>query len=50
MDSAQNVTIVSDINSPYNHDAGKESFYKNRVIRTLDNLANDISLILKAIM
>lgn len=49
VDSAQNVTIVSDINSLTTTMPEKGKFFtKNRVIRTLDNLANDISLIFES--
>lgn len=49
VDSAQNVTIVSDINSLTTTMPKKGKFFtKNRVIRTLDNLANDISLIFES--
>ena len=49
VDSAQNVTVVYDINSltTVTVDKGK-MFTKNRVIRTLDNIANDITSIFES--
>ena len=49
VDSAQNVTVVYDINSltAFTVDKG-EMFRKNRVIRTLDNIANDITAIFES--
>ena len=48
-DSAQNVSVVYDINSltTVTVDKGK-MFTKNRVIRTIDNIANDITKIFEA--
>lgn len=49
VDSAQNVTAVYDINSltGISVDKGK-MFAKNRVIRTIDNIANDITSIFES--
>lgn len=49
VDSAQNVSVVYDINSltAVTVDKGK-MFTKNRVIRTVDNIANDITKIFEA--
>lgn len=48
-DSAQNVTVVYDINSLTTVTAEKgKMFTKNRVIRTIDNIANDISTIFES--
>ncbi|MFU0784497.1 MAG: Phage tail sheath protein [Thermoanaerobacterium thermosaccharolyticum] len=49
VDSAQNVTAVYDINSltSYTADKGKQ-FRKNRLIRTIDNVNNDINAIFEA--
>ena len=49
VDSAQNVSVVYDINSltTVTVDKGK-MFTKNRVIRTVDNIANDITKIFEA--
>jgi len=49
VDSAQNVSVVYDINSltTITVDKGK-MFTKNRVIRTIDNIANDIASIFEA--
>lgn len=49
VDSAQNVSVVYDINSltTVTVDKGK-MFTKNRVIRTIDNIANDITKIFEA--
>lgn len=42
-DSAQNVTVVYDINSMTSiTDEKSKAFTKNRVIRTIDNIANDL--------
>ena len=48
-DSAQNVTVVYDINSltTVTPEKGK-MFTKNRVIRTIDNIANDIATIFES--
>lgn len=49
VDSAQNVTVVYDINSLLTFTADKgEMFRKNRVIRTLDNIGNDITAIFES--
>ena len=49
VDSAQNVTIVSDINSLVTTTASKgEMIKKNRVIRTVDGIRNDITSIFEA--
>lgn len=49
VDSAQNVTVVYDINSLTSTTAEKgKMFTKNRVIRTLDNIANDITTIFES--
>lgn len=46
VDNSQRVTMVYDINSLTTYVGGKnKSFRKNRVIRTLDNIANDIASI-----
>lgn len=46
VDTAQNVTVVYDINSLTSVTPEKSKmFAKNRVIRTLDNITNDITLI-----
>lgn len=43
VDSAQNVSVVSDINSLTSVTVEKgKMFTKNRVIRTIDNIANDV--------
>lgn len=49
VDSAQNVTVVYDINSltTVTPEKGK-MFTKNRVIRTIDNIANDITSIFES--
>lgn len=48
-DSAQNVSVVYDINSLTTIIAGKgKMLTKNRVIRTIDNIANDIASIFEA--
>ena len=49
VDSAQNVTVVYDINSltTITPEKGK-MFTKNRVIRTIDNIANDITSIFES--
>ena len=49
VDSAQNVTVVYDINSltTITSEKGK-MFTKNRVIRTIDNIANDITSIFES--
>lgn len=49
VDSSQNVTAVYDINSltTITPEKGK-AFTKNRVIRTIDNIANDISTIFES--
>lgn len=49
VDSAQNVTVVYDINSltEITPEKGK-MFTKNRVIRTLDNIANDVTKIFES--
>lgn len=49
VDAAQNVTVVYDINSltTITVDKGR-MFTKNRVIRTLDNIANDITSIFES--
>ena len=48
-DSAQNVTVVYDINSLTTVTAEKgKMLTKNRVIRTIDNIANDISTIFES--
>ena len=49
VDTAQNVSVVYDINSltTVTVDKGK-MFTKNRVIRTVDNIANDITKIFEA--
>lgn len=49
VDSAQNVSVVYDINSltTTTEDRGK-IFKKNRVIRTIDNIANDITSIFES--
>ena len=49
VDGTQNVTVVYDINSltTITTDKGK-MFTKNRVIRTIDNIANDITKIFEA--
>lgn len=49
VDSAQNVTVVYDINSltTITTEKGK-MFTKNRVIRTIDNVANDITSIFES--
>lgn len=49
VDNTQNVTVVYDINSltEITPEKGK-AFTKNRVIRTIDNIANDISLIFES--
>lgn len=49
VDSAQNVTVVYDINSLTSITAEKgKMFTKNRVIRTIDNIANDITSIFES--
>lgn len=49
VDSAQNVTVVYDINSLTSVTAEKgKMFTKNRVIRTIDNIANDITSIFES--
>lgn len=49
VDSAQNVTVVYDINSLTTFTPEKsKDLSKNRVIRTLDNIANDIASIFKS--
>lgn len=49
VDSAQNVAAVYDINSLTTVTADKgKMFMKNRVIRTLDNIANDITSIFES--
>lgn len=49
VDSAQNVTVVYDINSLTSTTPEKgKIFTKNRVIRTIDNIANDISNIFES--
>lgn len=49
VDNAQNVTAVYDINSLITYTSEKSSlFRKNRVIRTVDNIANDISQIFES--
>ena len=49
VDSAQNVTVVYDINSLTAITEEKGKIYKkNRVIRTIDNIANDISNIFES--
>ena len=49
VDSAQNVTVVYDINSLTSTTVEKgKMFTKNRVIRTLDNIANDITTIFES--
>uniref|UniRef100_UPI003A93CB38 phage tail sheath subtilisin-like domain-containing protein n=1 Tax=Enterocloster clostridioformis TaxID=1531 RepID=UPI003A93CB38 len=49
VDSAQNVTAVYDINSLTTVTVEKgKMFAKNRVIRTLDNIANDITTIFES--
>ena len=49
MDTAQNVTAVYDINSLTTVTVEKgKMFTKNRVIRTLDNIANDITSIFES--
>ena len=49
VDSAQNVTAVYDINSLTTVTVEKgKMFTKNRVIRTLDNIANDITTIFES--
>lgn len=49
VDSAQNVTVVYDINSLTTTTVAKgEMFKKNRVIRTLDGIQNDITSIFEA--
>lgn len=49
VDSAQNVTVVYDINSLTSITLEKgKMFTKNRVIRTLDNIANDITSIFES--
>ncbi len=51
VDSAQNVTVEYDINSLTTITPEKRKMLtKNRVLRTVDNIANDISNILKATM
>ncbi len=46
VDNNQRVTLVYDINSLVNFlPDKKKSFRKNRVIRTLDNIANDVSVV-----
>lgn len=48
-DSAQNVTVVYDINSLTTVTVQKgKMFTKNRVIRTIDNIANDITSIFES--
>ena len=49
VDTAQNVTVVYDINSltTVTEEAGKV-FKKNRLIRTIDNIANDVAKIFEA--
>lgn len=49
VDSAQNVTVVYDINSltTTTVDKGK-MFAKNRVVRTIDNIANDVTSIFES--
>lgn len=48
-DSAQNVTVVYDINSMLSVTEEKsKAFTKNRVIRTIDNIANDLASIFEA--
>lgn len=49
VDSAQNVSAVYDINSLTTVTADKgKAFTKNRVIRTIDNIANDITSIFES--
>lgn len=49
VDSAQNVTVVYDINSLTTTTAKKgKVFTKNRPIRTMDNIANDVTKIYEA--
>ena len=49
VDSTQNVTVVYDINSLTSTTVEKgKMFTKNRVIRTLDNIANDITTIFES--
>lgn len=49
VDTAQNVSVVSDINSLTSITVEKgKMFTKNRVIRTLDNINNDITKIFEA--
>lgn len=49
VDSAQNVTVVYDINSLTTVTAEKgKMLTKNRVIRTIDNIANDIAAIFES--
>lgn len=49
VDNAQNVTVVYDINSLTTTTAEKgKVFTKNRVVRTLDNIANDIASIFES--
>ena len=49
VDSAQNVTVVYDINSLTSITAEKgKMFTKNRVIRIIDNIANDITSIFES--
>ncbi len=49
VDSAQNVTVVYDINSLTSITVEKgKMFTKNRVIRTIDNIANDITSIFES--
>ncbi len=49
VDNAQNVSVVYDINSLVTATEEKgDMFKKNRVVRTLDNIANDISTIFES--